>query len=511
MSRLPPRLRLAAALACLLAFAPGVARAAAVTPPGFTDELVVGNLAAPTSFAFLPDGRVLLTEQFTGAIRLVANGSLAPGALAVVPQLTADFERGLLSIAVDPGWPARPYVYVHYTRAGDVMRLARFTASGDLSDAASTALALGDLHVVLDGLADAAFNHNGGALRFGPDGYLYFSVGDDANGCAAQDSTSLRGCLMRLDVGGLPPGPGGPPPRAELVPADNPFAALPDSNARLVFAYGLRNPFRFHIDPATGLVYLGDVGESAWEELDELRPGDNAGWPHREGPALFTNGACPEPGGPWSGAFTRPIASYGHDQGLVVISAGVLRRGPGSAWPATWEGNVFYADYYTGFLRMLAPGPSGWQPAPVGGQPNPSDWATGLAFAVDFLWGPDGDLWWLAQYGGASGGMLRRIRATGGAVAAPEPPPAARLALTVAPNPAGAEARFDLALPEAGPVSLEVLDVQGRRVAVAIGGDWRAAGRHAAAVGTSELEPGVYFARLTFGGSVRKARFAVLR
>lgn len=475
-------------------------RAAVVAPPGFVDELVAGGLSAPTSFAFLPDGRVLVTEQATGAIRLVAGGALAPGSLVVVPGLTTGTERGLLSIAVDPRWPASPYVYAHYTRTGGIMQLVRFTATGDLSNPASTTLALGSLHVVLDGLADAAFNHNGGALRFGPGRLLYFSIGDDATGCAAQDSTSLKGCLLRLDVSALPEGAGGPPPRADLAPAGNPFAGSSNVAARLVYAYGLRNPFRFHVDPVTGLVYVGDVGQNTWEEISELRPGDNAGWPHREGFAWFTYPGCSEPGGAGSGVYTAPIEAYGHGDGVVVISAGVLRRGAGSSWPPAWEGNVFFADYSSGFLRMLAPDAGGWALASVPGQPNATDWATGLTTPVDFLWGPDGQLWWLSQ----SSGQLRRLRAVG-AAAVGSPSPAGRLELTAAPNPSTAGVTFALTLPRAGEMRLTVLDVTGRIVAVADAG-WREAGRSIAAWdgrrANGGIAPaGVYLARLELDGA----------
>src|SRR4029079_10063408 len=120
-------------------------------------------------------------------------------------------ERGLLSIAVDPGWPARPYVYVHHTQTGNVIRILRFTATGDLSNASSTNLTLGSAYTVLGNLQDNAFNPNGGTLRFGNDGMLSLSLGDDATGCPAQDSTQLLGCILRFDVSRLPAGAGGPP------------------------------------------------------------------------------------------------------------------------------------------------------------------------------------------------------------------------------------------------------------------------------------------------------------
>src|SRR5262245_61440930 len=210
---------------------------AATFPANFSDQLVASGLNAPTAFAFLPDGRALVTEQFTGAIRMVVGG-VTTGALVTVPSLNGTGpERGLLSIAVDPGWPARPYLYVHHTQVFGTMRLIRFTAKGTLTGSGSTDLTLDSLYQVLTGLPDAAPNHNGGGLRFGPDGKLYFSVGDDAGSCLAQDRTSFCGALYRLDVSNLPGGAGGPPPRSDITPADNPFVGSINSVEKLVYAW----------------------------------------------------------------------------------------------------------------------------------------------------------------------------------------------------------------------------------------------------------------------------------
>src|SRR5262245_39426180 len=166
---------LLAVLRCVLGSS---ASHAATLPTNFSDQLIASGLNAPTSFAFLPDGRALVTEQNTGAIRMVV-GSTVTSALVNVPSLTIGGEQGLLSIAVDPGWPNRPFVYVHHTQEGGVMRLIRYTAGGTLTGSTSTSLTLGSMYQVLTGLPDAFENHNGGSLRFGPDGRLYFSVGDD--------------------------------------------------------------------------------------------------------------------------------------------------------------------------------------------------------------------------------------------------------------------------------------------------------------------------------------------
>ena len=477
-------------LALALLFAASSARAATL-PPNFSDQLVASGLTAPTSFAFLPDGRALVAEQATGAIRMVV-GNFVTGALTTVPSLNTDgYERGLLSIAVDPEWPQRPYVYVHYTQTGSVIRLARYTGTGTLTGGNSTNLTLGSLYQVLANVPDNVDWHNGGALRFGSDGMLYLSLGDDGNTCLAQDITSLQGCVLRMDVSGLPAGAGGPPARSLLAPADNPFITNSNSNAKLKYAFGIRNPFRFQIDPQTGLLYLADVGEGTWEELDEVDAGENQGWPFREGPSSFATSctALPNP------VYDPPIDSYDHSEGQVVIAAGIVRRASGSqGWPASYEGRVLFGDYYYGWLRLLRKNGSRWERVSVSGQPG-EYWATGLESPVDFQWGPDGHLWWLSQ----TNGQLRRIVYTG-SVAVEPTPATSRLTLAAAPNPARGQVDLGFDLPSAGRVRIGVYDLSGRRIATLVD-EWRTAGRHALSwngrdASGNSLPSGVYLVRL---------------
>lgn len=475
---------------------------AATLPTNFSDQLVASGLNMPTSLAFLPDGRALVTEQNSGAIRMVV-GSTVTGALVIVPSLNTDgYERGLLSIAVDPQWPSRPYVYVHHTQSGSVMRVVRFTGRGTLSGSGSTNLTLDSLYQVLTGLPDNADNHNGGSLRFGPDGMLYLSVGDDANSCSAQDRTSLRGCVFRMDVRNLPGGAGGPPARSAITPASNPWAGSANSAERLVYAYGLRNPFRFQIDRGSGKLYVGDVGESQWEELDEVTAGENEGWPWREGPDSFSS--CS--GSP--GTLDSPIDAYDHGQGVSVIAAGVYRRAfHSTAWPASYEGDVFYADYFSGMMRRLHNNAGSWQRIGPSGQVSNTPWGTGLNTPVDFQWGPDGHLWWLSQ----ENGQLRRIVGTG-SVAVDPPGTPSRLTLGAAPNPARGQVDFGFDLPQAGAIRLSVYDLAGRRVAL-LADEWREAGRHSLAwngrdVTGRMVQAGIYVARLEAHGAAATTQFA---
>src|SRR5439155_15209277 len=162
----------------------------------------INMLTAPVGMAFLPDSRLLLVEQLSGAVKLWTGPGTATTILTV-PGVRSGIERGLLGIAVDPGWPSKPYVYVHYdyySYPDSDVRISRFTCAGDLLYTGDGALTI-DPASRDDGLTgnrDRYPNHNGGTLRFGPDGMLYASFGDDLDACAAQDSTNLDGKILRL-------------------------------------------------------------------------------------------------------------------------------------------------------------------------------------------------------------------------------------------------------------------------------------------------------------------------
>ena len=290
------RASLAASLfAALLALAPaGSAFAVSATlPPGFTDVQVAGALDEPVGLALVPDAaplpaRVLFVEQRTARVRM-SRGEVVT-TLGTVPGVrSTDTERGLLGIAVDPNFPSSPYIYIHATdnRFGTLIAISRFTLTGDLADTGTGALAFDpdSRYDLIRNLPDLASNHNGGTVRFGTGRTLYVSIGDDANNCNAQLVGVLAGKILRLDVTRLPAGPGGPAPYALLTAAGNPFATSSDSASRLVWASGLRNPFRFHVDPLTNDLFVGDVGENTWEEVTRFSAGgQNAGWQWREGP-----------------------------------------------------------------------------------------------------------------------------------------------------------------------------------------------------------------------------------
>lgn len=405
-----------AALAAYAAPANGEVR----VPDGFVSETMVTGLEQPNSMAFLPDGRVLFTEQKTARVRMVVNGQLA----TTDPVLTVDnvetngYERGLQGIAVDPGWPTRPYVYLYYTHTSRRCFLERYTASGDLADSAGQNVTLADPLRIIDDILDEDPNHQAGCLRFAPDGYLFVSLGEDEDPCAARDSTQLKGALLRIRVDGLPASSPGTVLRELIIPEGNPLST-PDSNARLVWAYGMRNPWRFHIDPQSPAIYLSDVGEEDFEELNEVLPGDYLGWPYREGFRIMPRFSCPEPDGEGATPYKAPIVAMAHNPNLTaIIAAGIYRpvAGAASNWPQSYWGDVFYGEYYSGILRRIKKAGDTWVPAGgAPGQADPESWAGGLISAVDYQIGRDGSLWWLRQFNDvleSRTGSLGRIRAT---------------------------------------------------------------------------------------------------
>jgi glucose/arabinose dehydrogenase len=497
------------------------ARAQASLPAGFRDQPIVGGLRYPTGFAFLPDGRCLFVEQLSGRVRLIVNGVIAStDPVCTIPDVrNDDWARGVYGIAVDPRWPSPPYVYVHFNSNASPRRvkITRFTAAGDLAFTGNGALTIDPAtrYELFSDLYDAA--HNGGTLRFGPDQMLYASVGDSfTTPCAAQHLASLRGVVLRLEVRNLPPGSGGPPAKTLLAPPDNPYASDPNLNARLVWARGFRNPFRFHIDPTDGALFVADVGEAAWEEIDRVSAGGgNFGWPLFEGPAPYRSCA-----GASGSGLTPPIFAYGNggDQ-QCVIGAGPYRRPATGAYrfPPEYEGDYFFSDLYTGALRRLKGGGTSWSiPSPVQGQSDSVAWGTGLDEVTDYLVASDGSLWYCRQAvnGVSLTGQIRRIVYTG-PVSVSDDGVGGLDFLPPYPLPARDGAAFEYRLSDARAVELSLFDLVGRRVCVLDAGP-RGPGAHRIRWnGRDEagrpVASGLYFARLVAGRSERVRRIVVGR
>jgi glucose/arabinose dehydrogenase len=513
------------ALALCAACGSAPAATAAVTlPTGFVDQVIVSSgLDQPRAFATLPDGRMLVVEQRSGKVHLIVGNHIASTnpVYTVLDVNPSGYERGVQGIAVDPQFPARPYVYFFYDNFDLNMHLVRCTVSGTINTPTGESLTFGSERQIISNLPHSNPSHNGGCLRFGPDGMLYASVGDGEEGCTAQDSTWARGCFLRMDLSKVPAGGStAEVPRGLITPKDNPLSS-PDSNARLVWAYGFRNPWVFGMDPATGTIYTADVGEATQEEVDEVVKGRNYGWPYREGMTVQTFPGCTEPGGSgnFSNGYVDPIAAFDRDGNLHAVNcAGIYRAvqpGPGVAnWPAEYRGNVFFADYYVGDLIRLKRDAVTNKWIRAGAVPGMADsaWARGLNAATDYRVGADGSLYWLSQFDASfanSTGSLHRIVYTGSQAGVPIPP-ASAVRLSCAPDPFVSHAELSFTLPVGGHASLALYDLLGRRVATLFNG--------AAAAGETRLSwdgadarggraaNGVYLARLEAAGVVKTLR-----
>ena len=307
-------------------------------PPPVALELVAEGLESPIGVATAPSGWLLVNER-DGLVTAIHPARGERGiALDIRDRVLGQDERGLLGLVLAPGWPADSRAFVHYSdRSGDTV-LSEFTGSQD-GDAAPV-LDPGSELVLLT--IDQPFaNHNGGQLAFGPDGYLWFGLGDGGSAGDplgnGQNPATLLGDILRLDVSE----PGG-----YAIPGDNPFADG-SGGAPEVYLFGLRNPWRFSFDPATGALWIADVGQDAYEEIDRIDPaaaaGANLGWNIMEASHCFADAGCSSDG------LVLPLAEYGHDLGCSVTGGHVYRGGA----VAGLRGWYLFGDYCSGILFGL--------------------------------------------------------------------------------------------------------------------------------------------------------------
>ncbi len=306
--------------------------------PALTTVRVASGLSSPLDLQSPPGDRRLFVVEQPGRIRILKDGALqGTPFLDIAARVGSGGERGLLGLAFHPRYAENGRFFVNYTdRAGDT-HIAEFRAappSGDVADPAGERLLLF--------VAQPFANHNGGGLAFGPDGKLYAGLGDGGSGGDplgnGQSLATPLGKLLRFDVDGASP---------FATPPDNPFVATPGALG-IIWAYGLRNPWRFSFDRTTGDLYVGDVGQDRVEEIDYApaprRGGENYGWNVMEGSQCFRPaGGCVRTG------LTLPIAEYTHADGCSV-TGGVVYRGcrlPG------YQGTYFYADYCRAFIRSF--------------------------------------------------------------------------------------------------------------------------------------------------------------
>jgi glucose/arabinose dehydrogenase len=387
--------RILVSLAALALIAPGPVSATVPPGSGFTETLVAGGpspngLLNPTAMAFAPDGRLFVAQQ-GGALRVVNPNAVLPLLPTPFVTLTVDSggERGLLGVAFDPSFSTNGYVYVYYTVPSSVgppavtlhNRVSRFTAPIDgTTGLPGNTAPLSSEVAILDLEALAANNHNGGAIHFGPDGKLYVAVGENGNAPNSQSLGNRLGKILRINPDGT-------------IPGDNPtsfygIAGTTSGVNRSIWAVGLRNPYTFSFQPGTGRMFINDVGQGAWEEIndgiyDGIK-GSNYGWPTTEGPTTNPD-------------FRSPLSYYNHSQGCA-ITGGAFYNPPTVQFPATFVGDYFFADYCGDWIRKLDIGTG-----------TVSDFATSLSSPVDIQVASDGSLYFLERGPAGNSGSVYRI------------------------------------------------------------------------------------------------------
>jgi glucose/arabinose dehydrogenase len=362
----------------------------------FTESTIATGLSSPSAMAFAPDGRLFLAEQ-TGSIRVIKNNTLLSTRFVTLKVDSAG-ERGLLGVAFDPNFAANHFLYVYYTVPGRRgapahNRVSRFTASGDTAAKYSETILLD-----IDNLTSAT-NHNGGALNFGPDGKLYVGVGENNDGVNAPSLKNLLGKILRINPDGS-------------IPTDNPFVNQTSGKNKAIWALGLRNPFSFAFQKGTDLMFINDVGEHTYEEIDDGIAGSNYGWPATEGPT-----ARPR--------YRAPVFYYAHGDtsttGHAIVGAAFYSPTT-RTFGKNYAGDYFFADLTSGWIRRMDSTTHGV-----------AHFATGISVPVALAVNDDGSLWYAARGEGATTGVVRRIQST--SASAPRAIPAIAPPFSVEPLP----------------------------------------------------------------------------
>ncbi len=401
------------------ALRPSVAQAAPLAttfPAGFTQDVIAAGLNQPTAMAFLPDGRILVTTK-TGLVRVIKNGSLLPTPfIDLTSRVNSYFDHGLLGIAADPSFATNGYVYLLYTYEDNTLastapkagRFSRVTAVGDTASPASEVAILGtvvggscnDHPVGSDCIPTDNLSHAQGNIKFAADGSIFLTLGDGASfstvdpmALRSQDLNSFAGKIVHI----LPSG---------LAAPENPFyTGDPTALRSKIWAYGVRNSYRFNIRPSNGRLYVGDVGWNDLEEINVVPPGVNLGWPCYEGPQVQVGyqsyAVCQALYA--AGTARNPLIAYTHGGGSTAVTGGAFYTG--TVYPAQHQGAYFYADYGQSYMRTLR----------VDANDNlisgPTDFATALDGPVDVEIGPDQNIYYLS----INTSEIRRIRFAGNA------------------------------------------------------------------------------------------------
>jgi glucose/arabinose dehydrogenase/regulation of enolase protein 1 (concanavalin A-like superfamily) len=323
--------------------------------PGFAKKQLAGGLNHPVEFVFAPNGDIYIGEQ-AGTILIYRNGAVLPTPLGTIPTDGSN-EKGLLGLALDPNFATNGYMYVSYTTLDEHARLSRFTVQNDTLNLASEV-------VYMKGNQLQNPHHSGNDLHVGPDGKLWWSVGDNVPSITnAQTLTNIYGKILRFNLDGS-------------IPSDNPFLHVPGA-VPAIYAYGLRNPWRFTFLP-NGQAMTEDTGSSFWEELNTIQPGGNYGWD-------FNEGNCASCG------YINPAYAYGHLP--IDGAAAAIAAYSGPVFPKQYDNVVFFGDYNRQDIEAVAFDPT------YHTEISDTVFDNAAGTISDLQEGPDGNLYFVSVFG----------------------------------------------------------------------------------------------------------------
>ena len=374
---------LLASVTVLVALPIGAAQGAVDLPPGFAQKKVVGALTKPMDMEFAPDRRLFIATK-DGKVHIAKRDGKLATFLDISAKVATFGERGLQALTFDPNFATNHFVYLNYTRKATATdpahnRIVRVTADGNKAVTGSERLIFR-----LSEQLDETW-HQGGAIDFGQDDKLYVAAGDNHIPNNAQSLSNLHGKMLRINKDGT-------------IPTDNPFYTTASGNNRAIWALGLRNPFKFATRPGTSTIFINDVGQGAWEEINRGESGANYGWPVYEGPESDAE-------------YTPPIYAYEHGSGTdttgCAITGGAFYDPETVQFPRGYVGLYFFTDLCNGWIREYDPATE-----------TTSLFATGLSPETGILNGvvdlevrKSGELYYLKK--GSDTSSVHKIRYTG--------------------------------------------------------------------------------------------------
>lgn len=325
-------------------------------PSGFFETRIATGLSDVTAMTVAPDGRIFVSQQ-TGEIRVIKDGQLLADPFATLPAM-ANGELGLQSVAFDPNFATNHYLYAYYTGSDWVNHIARLTADGDsaVDGSATTIFSFSPL---------VAPYHVSGSMKFLPDGTMLVSHGDNFSYFVAQGMDSFLGKIMRINTDGS-------------IPTDNPFYNTASGDYRAIWAIGLRNPYTIEIQPGTNRIFLNDVGQDSWEEINEGVAGSNYGWPVTEG--HFDPEQYPD--------FKEPLYTYPHTGIGGAITGGAFYDPGVDTFGEEHVGHYFFSDFVNGWIKEMDFS---------GETPVITDFASNIQFPLYPTLAPDGGLYYLER------------------------------------------------------------------------------------------------------------------